>query len=130
MFVQQINQPLLIVDGHAGFLRFCQLGTGVLADDQVAERFAHAGGDGPAQLDDEFFGGRTRHTVEAAGKQECLPCQWPIQRAPFLSHVQACLAQPLDELPAPVVLQPGVQAVPDDGANAGRLDDLFLAGGQ
>ncbi len=104
MFLQQANQPLLIVDGHASFLCFCQLGAGVLADDQVAERFAHAGGDGPAQLNDEFFGGRTRHAVEAAGKQERPPCQWPLPGAPFLSHVQARLAQPLDELPVPIVL--------------------------
>ena len=26
MCLQQVNQPLLIMDGHTGFLCFCQLG--------------------------------------------------------------------------------------------------------
>ena len=65
MFLQQIHQPLFIVDGYTGFLRLCQLGASVFAYDQVVELFAYTGGDGATQLHDSLFGDRTCHAVQA-----------------------------------------------------------------
>ena len=60
VLLQQLDQPLLIMNRHACLLRLHEFGAGVFTDDQVVEVFAHAGGNRAAQAHQGLSGSKRR----------------------------------------------------------------------
>src|SRR5579859_2055947 len=133
MLGEQINEPGFVVDGHAQLLGFGQLGTRVLADDQVVEALADAAGDGPTKLLNSLFGLRARQVLQPPGKQEALPGERSrCQRcgAAVTLHAHACCLQLLDHFTVARLLKPEIEAVADLGADTRERGDLLFAGRQ
>src|SRR6266851_245722 len=128
MLIEQFDEPLLVVDGDAGFLGFVQFGASVFAGDQVVQVFADAGGHGAAELLDGLFGDRARHAGQASGEQEGLAGQRTIVARLLLLYIESGLRETLDQRAILVVLEPAIDAVPTDLANAGNGGKLFFAG--
>src|SRR5260370_7895811 len=96
---------------HTRFLCLRQFGTGILADNQVGERFAHSRGNRAAQSHKLLFSNRTRHGVESPREQERLTCQGSRCCLLLLLHIDTPLPYPLDHSAILLILQPAITSI-------------------
>src|SRR5258708_16936082 len=129
IFLQEIKQPLFIVNWHTSLFRFREFRASILTNNQVTQRFANTRSDSASQFDQSFFSRRTGHFLQTPGEQERLTRKRTINGLLFFHNVQPGLFETLNQFTVLVVLEPVVDALTTDWANAGDISNLILASG-